>query len=351
MSIRIAIIGAGMTAASAASALRRAGATVEIFDKARGAGGRMTSKRALETQLDLGAQYFTARTPEFMQHIQHWLDLGCAEFWHFLPYSYEQGQLKISVDSERRFVGMPGMHQVVKVLLDDCRQHYQCRITELSYSQSSVSSKTGGQWTLSSDEGASYPGFDAVLLTCPPEQSRQLLGATHEVVQQLPAGLLQPCWAVLLELKWPVRHQAEAIFVKSGPLSWCARQSAKPGRRAEPEQWLVHFGAKASLDLLESTPEELTALARLELSLILGEDVQVSEAICHRWLYASYNPALTPPGVLFDASQQLALAGDWSFGGRVENAFLAGQRAAELLLGQHSAPAGRSDVQRALLAG
>jgi len=70
--MRVAIIGAGMTGASAASQLRAAGAEVVVFDKARGPGGRMTSKRLVsdntalaQSSLDLGAQYFTVRHPRF----------------------------------------------------------------------------------------------------------------------------------------------------------------------------------------------------------------------------------------------------------------------------------------------
>jgi predicted NAD/FAD-dependent oxidoreductase len=36
--------------------------------------------------------------------------------------------------------------------------------------------------------------------------------------------------------------------------------------------------------------------------------------------------------LLTDKTQQLILAGDWSLGGRVENAYLAGQQAAAILL-------------------
>ena len=42
----VAIIGAGMAGISAARVLDEAGIAVELFDKSRGTGGRMTSKRS-----------------------------------------------------------------------------------------------------------------------------------------------------------------------------------------------------------------------------------------------------------------------------------------------------------------
>ena len=61
MTVPIAIIGTGIAGLSAAQALTEAGHVVQIFDKSRGSGGRMSSKRSDAGALDMGAQYFTAR--------------------------------------------------------------------------------------------------------------------------------------------------------------------------------------------------------------------------------------------------------------------------------------------------
>lgn len=348
--MRVAIIGAGMAGASAANQLISAGVEVVVFDKARGPGGRMSSKRLESSDaerpfyaLDFGAQYFTARHPLFVQALEGWLEQGMAQHWEFDPYVWQHGVLLPSHDSQTRYVGTPAMHQVVKTLLGRTAQHYNCQITELAFSQSGYSSQHGGEWTLSSADGASYPGFDAVIVTCPPEQIRQLL-SEHPLTAQIPPALLLPCWAVSLQLKQPLAHPAVGIFVKEGPLSWCARQNAKPARAGMPEQWLLHLNAASSLQLLEASPEQIVALAQQEFSKIMSEQIQPNQALCHRWLYASFNPDLPAPGLLTDVKQMLVLAGDWSLGGRVENAFLAGSQAAELLLSSANMPVDLSAV-------
>lgn len=53
MNIPIAIIGTGIAGLSAAQALSAAGLPVELFDKSRGSGGRMASKRSDAGSLDL----------------------------------------------------------------------------------------------------------------------------------------------------------------------------------------------------------------------------------------------------------------------------------------------------------
>ena len=61
----IAIVGTGIAGLSTAQALRTAGLSIQLFDKGRGLGGRMTSKRSDAGHLDLGTQYFTARDRRF----------------------------------------------------------------------------------------------------------------------------------------------------------------------------------------------------------------------------------------------------------------------------------------------
>lgn len=339
---RIAIIGGGLTAAAAAAQLRAAGVQVEVFDKARGPGGRMSSKRVGDGQLDFGAQYFTARSAAFRAQVQQWLSSSQAMVWPFSPWLFDDTGLQASPDAEIRYIGTPAMHQVVRQLLADTKQYYQCRVTNLQHNQSPNHSEHAGQWTLDTAEGASYGGFDAVLITCPPEQSRQLLATcpiASPLAAQIPQNLLLPCWAVLLELAQPVQHPAEAIFIRSGALSWAVRQGHKPGRahvslsdnaREGAELWLVHLNAETSLQLLEQAPAQVAAIALQALSEVFSQPLQLTQFLCHRWLYASFNPAIRAPGLLQQGT--LVLAGDWCLGGRVENAWLAGQQAAAQLL-------------------
>ena len=58
--MKVAIIGAGIAGLTAARELVERGAQVKVFEKARGLGGRLSTKRLVWGKLDIGAQYFTA---------------------------------------------------------------------------------------------------------------------------------------------------------------------------------------------------------------------------------------------------------------------------------------------------
>ena len=74
--LQIGVIGAGLAGLAAARELQAAGHQVVVFDKGRGPGGRLSSRRAEPFAFDHGAQYFTARDPEFRHELEGWLEAG-----------------------------------------------------------------------------------------------------------------------------------------------------------------------------------------------------------------------------------------------------------------------------------
>jgi hypothetical protein len=78
MSLRIAIIGAGMAGVSAGRLLADLGHCVTLLEKSRGCGGRFASKRWEGHIVNHGAQYFTMRHHDFAAAVQK----ACGESLH-----------------------------------------------------------------------------------------------------------------------------------------------------------------------------------------------------------------------------------------------------------------------------
>jgi len=314
---RIAVIGAGMCGAAAAAQLRQAHFQVTVFDKGRAAGGRMSSKRTQWGYLDMGAQYFTARTAEFQSQVQSWLNAGCAEVWNcttaLLNYDEGDSAVEISADQQLRYIGTPSMQAPVKALLQDTPVITDCRIYSLVRQQQS--------WSLLSEAGECYTDFDAVLLTTPPVQAQQLLvqsGLTEICIAQH-SLLLEPCWAVAVRADANLR--GDAIFCQHPKLRFVSHQAKKTGRY---DCYILHFNATFSRENLEQPAAFWCNQAVEVLQGALGSDTGIKPVTAHRWLYASQKAELTPPGIIAFPEQQLWFGGDWSNGGRVENAYLAG---------------------------
>ncbi|NCG21139.1 MAG: NAD(P)-binding protein [Rhodobacterales bacterium] len=73
---RVRVVGVGLCGATVAHHLARHGVSVTIVDKARGPGGRMSSRRSPEGRYDHGAQSFTARDPCFLRQVRGWEAAG-----------------------------------------------------------------------------------------------------------------------------------------------------------------------------------------------------------------------------------------------------------------------------------
>jgi len=71
--VKIAIIGAGISGLALANTIKN-NADVELFEKSRGFGGRVATRRANDFNFDHGAQFFKAKTLEFQNYIQPMLD-------------------------------------------------------------------------------------------------------------------------------------------------------------------------------------------------------------------------------------------------------------------------------------
>lgn len=76
LSSKIAVIGAGMAGITAARSLKAAGHRVQVFEKSRGSGGRLASKRSEMGRINLGAQRFTSDDPLFLAELHMWQQAG-----------------------------------------------------------------------------------------------------------------------------------------------------------------------------------------------------------------------------------------------------------------------------------
>ena len=78
---KVAIVGAGVGGLAASRCLQDHGLDVTVFDKSRGVGGRLATRREEGVAFDHGAQYFTARDSRFTRYVRSWMQQGLVEPW------------------------------------------------------------------------------------------------------------------------------------------------------------------------------------------------------------------------------------------------------------------------------
>ncbi|MET1078329.1 MAG: NAD(P)/FAD-dependent oxidoreductase [Pseudomonas sp.] len=324
MTAPIAIIGTGLAGLSAAQALHAAGQRIQLFDKSRGSGGRMASKRSDAGALDLGAQYFTARDRRFVEVVQHWQIRGWVAEWSPCLYHFSDGRLSASPDEQVRWVGTPRMSAITRALLGALPVTFSCRITEVF--------RGPQHWHLQDAEGASHGPFSHVLIATPAPQASTLLAAAPKLAGAAASVPMDPTWAVALAFDQPLNTPVEGCFVQDSPLDWLARNRSKPGRETHLDTWVLHATSAWSRDHLDLSKEAVTEQLYGAFAELIGCAVpQAAFSVAHRWLYARPTSA-HQWGALADADLGLYACGDWCLSGRVEGAWLSGQEAARKLL-------------------
>jgi predicted NAD/FAD-dependent oxidoreductase len=302
--VNVAIIGAGIAGLACADVLQEAGHRTVLFDKGRGPGGRMATRR-LQTPLgevafDHGAQYFTARDADFQRLVERWKQAGIAARWP-----------EAQADA---FVGVPGMNAVVRHLAAAQDVHWRHLVAGMV--------RRAGTWWLVGDFGESGP-FDAVMLAIPAEQAAALL-SLHDFAMARTALMArsQPCWTGMFVFDQPLAN-VPAVLRGQGAISWAARNSTKPGRTG-PEAWVVQASAAWSEAWLEASPEDVTTQLLDAFAARAGCVIRAPlTAVSHRWRFAL--SAGTGDGALWNTGLQLGACGDWLLGPRVESAWLSGR--------------------------
>ncbi|HXH15721.1 MAG TPA: FAD-dependent oxidoreductase [Sphingomonas sp.] len=308
--MKVAIVGAGIAGLSCALRLQQQGCTVAVFDKGRGAGGRMATRRietpAGEAAFDHGAQYLTMRDPAFVSAMDDWAKAGVVAPW--------------PAAGTDAWVGTPGMNAIVKHLAAQAQVWWNHRVIDVR--------QTAAGWQIDPDVGET---FDAVVVATPAEQAAPLL-APHDAAMASEALACRstPCWTAMLAFETPLAI-AQDVLKDMGIIGWAARNSAKPSRHG-PEAWVVQATPAWSTAHLEEPVEVVVDQLLAALSLYSQEPVPAPIVRTgHRWRYA--RASATDLGYLWNDADRIGAAGDWLMAPRIESAWLSGLRLAERMLG------------------
>ncbi|MBU2407388.1 MAG: NAD(P)-binding protein [Gammaproteobacteria bacterium] len=330
----VAIVGAGLSGATCAAALQRAGFRVTVFDKSRGVGGRMASRRVRWTSdageahvaaLDHGTHHFLAEQPRFRSMIASAEAAGCVESWRPEVHSVWPGAAPLG------FVAVPCMPALCKHVLAGLPVRPLQQVMRLR--------RDAEGWHLQMLEGDSAGPFDQVVLALPAPQAASLIASHADGwAETLAAVPMASCWtlmAVTDDVDWPW----DAAVPPNDPLAWVSRNDRKPGRDALPgfATWVAHASAEWSASHLEDDPQQVEAELRAALSTLIpnAQQVQWHHAGVHRWRYAApLHGGLDERGCWWDARLGVGLCGDFFGNGTVEAAWHSGDELADTMVAE-----------------
>ena len=321
---RIAIIGAGITGMQLAARLSMR-ADVKVFEKSRGIGGRMSTRRADAFQFDHGAQYFTAHGQAFQDMLEPHILRGTVARW--TPRLTALGaDAQPMTWTAPRYVAVPGMNALCKVMAEELEVARQTHIAAITKAPDDA-------WQLSSETGEDCGTFDWVLSTAPAEQAAKLMPASFSQSEALSKALMLGCYSLMLggvdvsALTW------DAAIVEGSALAWIAVNHSKPGRSSASSLMCQSSNVWAEQHLEDETDTVQAALMGAA-NTATGLNVEDAQYISlHKWRFAKVDTPAAQP-YLIDLEQRLGAAGDWCGAGRVEAGFDSGDALASAVLDQ-----------------
>jgi len=314
---KIAIIGSGLSGLILAHQLQDI-AEVIVFEKARGVGGRLATRYAGEFEFDHGAQYFTVESQAFHDFIQPLQEHGVVEPWNARFIEFEGVdicQRKQWSQRQPHYVAVPKMNAIAKYLAVDIKVELKIKIDKLIPQEN--------LWMLQDDALQLHGPFDWVLSTAPWPQTKHLFPKNIEFT----LAPMQACYALMLGFNKPLHLDWDVASIKNTCLGWISVNSTKPGR--QDSQSLVVLSSNDWADAhLDADKEWVISQMLKELHHYVHLSPMYVELHC--WRYAK-SSNLTEEHIYLNKALHLGACGDWSIGGRVECAYLAGMQLAKQL--------------------
>ncbi|XP_035257313.1 renalase isoform X1 [Anguilla anguilla] len=318
---RVLIVGAGLTGSLCACLLRREMANkvkIVVWDKSRGAGGRMSTSRSPSNAActaDLGAQYISA-TPFYAQiHQSFYEELLAHSILKPLVAPVEGMIMK---EDLRDFVTPKGVSSIVKHYLRESAgaevlfEHHVTRVCQ-----------KGAGWEVHR-QGGEAETFDAVVLTMPVPQILQLQGDMRSLIDESQRRKLEA-------VSYSSRY-ALGLFYEAGAridVPWAAKYIAgnpcirfisiddKKRSLDSPDcgpSVVVHTGVPFGVRHLEGTREEVEPLILGELQKVLPGLPQPISIKFQKWRYSQVTAAVPDcPGQMTLCSSPLLVCGGDGF--------------------------------------
>ena len=321
----VAVIGAGITGITLANLLQKK-FNLTVFEKSRGVGGRMATRRAEPYQFNHGAQYFKIENKEFKDFLQPLI-------LNKIIKPLEANQIEIlnkevikrtKIYNKQYFTAESKMNSVVKYLINNNFSiKLLCKIEKII--------KENDKWFVIDSGQVSFGPYDWLIITIPPNQAKEILYSNFKFLDIIKKIKMRSCYSLMLGFdKFEEFDFGTALFLDED-IQWLSIRKIILENK-EYYNLLINSSYNFAEQNINGSKDKISDHLIKQVSDILKCNLNnYKHKALHFWKYAM-SEKNNNLGSLFDEDLKVIVCGDWCMNGKVEGGFLSAKNAANKLL-------------------
>lgn len=309
----ICVIGTGISGATIANLLSK-NFIVEVYDKAKGIGGRSSYRRYLsEIGFDHGLQYISPKTNNFKRFLSVLKIKKIVKKWSGPHKFYNQ---KIQENKKHlKLIGSKGNNSISKYLLKNLKCYFEYELLKIK--------RINKKWKLTFSNGE-IKLFDGLIITAPYAQTKKLIKKKLPHFFKNKNIKMDANLTVMLVIN-KNKFNISSYFFDDKILGWAARENSKKRFNYKYDLWTLQSTFKWANKNFSKFKKNKKFYINLfvnrfkKLSKIKINKIYFSNI--HGWKYSAYSKSLKVKSY-WNKSLKLGICGDWFGGPRFENGWI-----------------------------
>ncbi|MDA9647756.1 NAD(P)-binding protein [Candidatus Pelagibacter sp.] len=306
---RYCVIGSGISGATIANLLSKKN-SVDLFDKARGPGGRSSFKRLDKAKgFDHGTQYISPKSPAFKKFINTLIKKKILKNWSgnhlFL------NKIKIENKKHIKIIGRKGNNDITKYLLKNIKCCFQTELKKIYYKEK--------KWALTFSDG-NKKVYEKLILTCPFAQLSKLSKKFIKAPFIKKKVKMDANITVMFVIKKTNKNVSSYLF-DDKILGWAAKENSKKRFKSHQDLWTLqstHSWANKRINKNKENKDMNSKTLIDRFFKLTGiRKTKVLFCLNHGWKYSSNSDSLGIKSY-WNSSLNLGVCADWFVGPRLE---------------------------------
>ncbi len=307
------VIGSGISGATIANLLNKKH-TVDLYDKARGLGGRSSFKRLDKIRgFDHGTQYFSPKTPEFKRFTKKLIEKKILKIWEgnhkFLSDKKKENKKHVKV------IGRKGNNDISKYLLKNVKCYFKSELKKINFQNR--------KWNLIFNDGE-IKNYENLILTCPFPQLKKLSKKYIKNSFIKEKVKMDANITILIEIKKTNLGYSSFLF-NDRILGWAGYENSKKRFKSKSDLWTLQSTfnwANKKINqnkILKQTNAKILIDKFFKLTGI--KPTKVLFSLNHGWKYSSNSKPLNLKSY-WNSRLNLGVCADWFIGPRLESGWI-----------------------------